>query len=119
MDNLQVEKLIKDFFSNYSIETISDTFDDVIQQTLNTKNENIEIVKKRFTMFRELKKLLYTLQKEQTSIVKNNDVQESKLLCSNCKTPFTPKNARHKYCTDSCRLEAWQAKNGTTIFGTK
>lgn len=48
-----------------------------------------------------------------------NDNEPKKTPCSNCKTHFTPKNARHKFCSDSCRLEAWQMKNGTTVFGTK
>jgi hypothetical protein len=51
--------------------------------------------------------------------VLRNDADPKKVPCGSCKTPFLPKNARHKFCSDSCRLEAWQAKNGTTVFGTK
>jgi hypothetical protein len=91
------------------------------------KNDTKQVV----TTYRNDTQTLDTLPKpsENRTIIKGfernetvplrDDNDPKKVPCGNCKTPFTQKNKRHTYCSDACRLEAWQVKNNATVFGAK
>jgi hypothetical protein len=49
-----------------------------------------------------------------TIVVK--EVDKHSKPCGHCGTPFLPKNHRHTYCQDSCRMEAHAARHGGTLF---
>jgi hypothetical protein len=71
------------------------------------KNDTKQVV----TTYRNDTQTLDTLPKpsENRTIIKGfernevNDTDQKKGTCGNCKTPFTQKNKRHTYCSDSWR----------------
>lgn len=36
-------------------------------------------------------------------------------ICPNCDTEFTYKNKKKTYCSDACRMESWEKKNGKVL----
>ncbi|WP_338760146.1 hypothetical protein WAF17_13020 [Bernardetia sp. ABR2-2B] len=53
--------------------------------------------------------------KDTTQAVKRKSLDEGNRECLNCKEPFIYKTWNHTYCSEKCRITAWEAKTGKTF----
>ena len=42
-------------------------------------------------------------------------VNDGKRICGHCKTPYVYRHQKQVYCSDQCRIDAWQLANGREV----
>jgi hypothetical protein len=50
-----------------------------------------------------------------TETVETQTVHGNQRLCAHCQTPYIYGHARQRYCTDACRVAAWEGRTGRTL----
>lgn len=50
-----------------------------------------------------------------TENVETQNVQGNQRLCEHCQTAYTYGHARQRYCTEGCRVAAWEGRTGRTL----
>jgi hypothetical protein len=51
----------------------------------------------------------------QTQPVETQTVHSNQRLCEHCQTAYTYGHARQRYCTEVCRVAAWEGRTGKTL----
>jgi hypothetical protein len=51
----------------------------------------------------------------QTQNVETQTVHHNQRLCEHCQTPYIYGHARQRYCTEVCRVAAWEGRTGRTL----
>ncbi len=50
-----------------------------------------------------------------TKIVNGAPAPERDRICENCKSPYIYRHAKQKYCSDECRVAAWENRTGAKL----
>lgn len=50
-----------------------------------------------------------------TQNVETQNVHSNQRLCEHCQTAYTYGHARQRYCTEACRVAAWEGRTGKTL----
>lgn len=51
----------------------------------------------------------------QTQTVETQNVHSNQRLCEHCQAAYTHGHARQRYCTEVCRVAAWEGRTGKTL----
>jgi hypothetical protein len=57
--------------------------------------------------------VIYEANENRTN--ENRTIQPGNRVCLNCEKEYTPRHHKQKYCSDACRVHAWEKKAGRKL----